>query len=186
MNLVRKYIPLILVSSSVFSVCNGKVVAQNMSEGDKARWVGSFIGVEHTEIGASIYDAGVHLVSKVGGQAATIMLAGLLQGSKDPVVGRVADVVLDHFAEAYNKSGVGTWNQTMLRDHQSQLGGLILSKMDFLGTVHDITRMGSARMIMPLTNESKVDRDCYEDAMDVLDAVNEMQRSDLAWARISK
>lgn len=186
MNLVKKYIPLILVSSSVFSVCNGKVVAQNMSQDDKARWVGSYIGVENTQIGASIYDAGVHLVSKVGGQAATIMLAGLLQGSKNPAAGRVADVVLDHFAEAYNKSGVGTWNQTMLRDHQSQLGGLILSKMDFLGTVHDITRLGSARMIMPLTNESKVDRDCYEDAMDVLDAVNEMQRSDLAWARISK
>uniref|UniRef100_K1RC99 Nose resistant to fluoxetine protein 6 n=1 Tax=Magallana gigas TaxID=29159 RepID=K1RC99_MAGGI len=184
MTCVKKFIPLILVVSSAFSVCHGKVTAQNMSVGDKARWVGNFVGIDQPSIGASMYDAGAHLVSKVGAQAAGIILGGMLQGTKDPTAGRVADVVLDHLSDAYNKSGVGKWNRTMLRDHQSQLGGLILSKMDFVGTIHDITRLGGARMLMPLTKDSKMNKDCYEDAMDVLDAVNEMQRSDLAWARV--
>lgn len=184
MTCVKKFIPLILVVSSAFSVCHGKVTAQNMSEGDKARWVGSFVGIEQTPIGAAMYDAGAHLVSKVGAQAAGIILGGMLQGTKNPTAGRIADVVLDHLSDAYNKSGVGKWNSTMLHDHQSQLGGLILSKMDFVGTIHDITRLGGARMLMPLSKDSKVNKDCYEDAMDVLDAVNEMQRSDLAWARV--
>ncbi|XP_062587968.1 nose resistant to fluoxetine protein 6-like [Saccostrea cucullata] len=184
MKLPKTIIPVILVLCSVFAVCRGKVTAQNMSIGDKARWVGSFVGIEQPQIGASIYDAGAHLVSQMGAQGASILLGGLLMMSKDPKAGAVADVIIDHFADAYNKSGVAKWNQTMLKAHQAQLAGLVLSKLDIVGTVHDVTRMGSARMVMPLTKESKVNKDCYEDAMDVLDAVNEMQRSDLSWARI--
>lgn len=186
MKFSKTFLTIVVVLCSLFAICNGKVTAQNMSDGDKARWVISTLGPKPERIGAAIYDAGNSLISKIGTQATLILLKGLLQETKNPAMGRVADIILDHFSDAYNLSGVGTWNQSMLNTYKSQVAGLILSKMDFVGTVHDLTRLGSARMIMPFTNKSKVNPDCYEDSMDVLDAVNEMQRSDLAWARTSK
>jgi hypothetical protein len=186
MKLSKTFLTLVVILCSLFAICNGEVTAQNMTDADKARWVASSIIGDNAQLGASIYDAGTSFISKVGAKPARILLGGLLQGTKNPAMEVVADVMIGHFADAYNLSGVGNWNESMLKNHQNQLAGMILSKMDFVGTVHDLTRLGSARMIMPLSSESKVSKDCYEDSMDVLDAVNEMQRNELAWARTSK
>lgn len=183
---VKKFILLILVVFLVFFVCYGKVIVQNMLVGDKVRWVGNFVGIDQLLIGVFMYDVGVYFVFKVGVQVVGIILGGMLQGIKDFMVGWVVDVVFDYFLDVYNKFGVGKWNSIMLCDYQSQLGGLIFSKMDFVGMIYDIIRFGGVCMLMFLIKDFKVNKDCYEDVMDVLDVVNEMQRSDLVWVRVSK
>ncbi|KAK3102399.1 hypothetical protein FSP39_011136 [Pinctada imbricata] len=77
-------------------------------------------------------------------------------------------------------------NGSNLLSNQSQTQNILLntlSNFDALGTIKGLIDRVSVRFALPYTQSSNIRQDCYEDTMDVLDAVKEMDKSQWAWAR---
>lgn len=126
------------------------------------------------------------VIDKIRGKDSTVLLMGLGFMAKEyPVF--MADSRTQHVQSVMTKYFGDTFkslNYTISDLQRNQTGVVknVLAKTEKLHMLQDILRGGSARDLLPLTENDHVNNKCYNDSMDFLDGLVEM----FPWALKSK
>ena len=168
-----------------------------LSQKEKAHRFASFLEQESNQnLTAKIYDAREYLVQRIGETGANLVIGAAIQAMDSETGHMIEDSALNILAGIFNQSDGAMLNITSLLQQQNDIFNLVSSQFrsnstsmgdlsfgNVLGTVRGILRYVSARMALPL-GDHPISRACYDDSMDVLDALLQMDK--YPWARSSK